>query len=118
MRISRGKSFVCDAQVVRSLKDKMRGLMGRTLEESEGMLFVFPCPGYHSIWMMGMKQEIDICFVDEKKRVINVFCAAPPLTLDPRSWRLFFPKRPAKYVLELSPRSGIREGDVLTWGKA
>jgi len=118
IKIRSGNGLVCDADEAVSLPDRMRGLMGRRLSGKEGLLMVFPHSGFHSIWMAGMLQPIDICFIDSQKKVANVARAAAPLSLNPLSWRIYLPRRPVEYVLELPPNSGIREGDALYWAKA
>ncbi len=118
MEIRREREVICDAEVASSLWARVKGLMGRRLGEDEGLLMVFPRSGLHSLWMAGMRHPIDICFLDEEKRVVGVVKKAEPLSLHPRTWKLYFPPRPAKYVLEISPGSSLGEGDSISWGKA
>lgn len=117
MKVFCGKKLLCDADLAISIKDRVKGLMGRTLSEKEGMLFIFPHKGMHAIWMMGMKQSIDIVFIDDDKKVVNIARAVSPLGLNPLTWQSYFPHEPVRYILELSPNSLVNKGDGLTWGK-
>ena len=48
-------------------EEKARGLSGReSLDEDEGMLFVFDVPGNYGFWMKDMNFAIDIIWLNEK----------------------------------------------------
>ena len=92
---------------------RMKGLMFRK-SPGRGMLFVFDEPCFPGIWMLGMRFRIDIVFLDSERRVVDFFENARPVSLNPRSWRIYKPRRPARYALELPAGSirkmGISEG--------
>lgn len=49
---------------------RTRGLSGRDkLEQNEGMLFVFPSPGFYRFWMKDMKFPLDFIWIDNDKIV-------------------------------------------------
>ena len=80
-----------------SLQEK--GLSGRTsLGPNDGMLFLFPEPGFHRFWMKNMKIPIDIIWLDANRRIVDVWENATPEsypeTREPRSVSL--------YVLEVN----------------
>src|SRR5690242_8206848 len=46
---------------------RTRGLMFRqSMDESRGMLFIFPQTGRHGMWMMNTDIPLNVAFVDEK----------------------------------------------------
>lgn len=103
-----------------SFMKKMVGLMYRqTIGKSAGMLFPIADPGVlaATITMMNMKFSIDIIWLDEKKRVVDIAEKAQPTSSMFDSYR---PRRAAKYVIELEAgaarRLGIRIGDKMKFG--
>lgn len=67
------------------------------IDDSEAMLFIFEQPGHYNFWMKDMNFPIDIVWIDEAKRVIelteNVQPASYPDT--------FTSSKASKYVLEV-----------------
>lgn len=52
------------AETVDSLRDQALGLGKRvSMEENEGMLFVFPEKNFHSFWMKDMNFDLDIVWI-------------------------------------------------------
>jgi uncharacterized protein len=78
---------------------RARGLSGvPRLASSTGMLFVFDESALHSFWMKGMNFPLDIVWLDEQWRVVDVASQVLPETF-PKG---FVPTAPARYVLELA----------------
>jgi len=80
--------------------ERQRGLMYRkSIEEDQGMLFVFAGESFHSFWMKNMNFSIDILWLDEEKRIVHIEERVPPCS----SWDCpsYAPDLPAQYVLEL-----------------
>lgn len=95
--------------------ERIQGLSGRDgLGESDGMLFVFPESGYHTMWMKDMKFPIDIIWIGEDMKIISIDKSVTPETYP----RLYRPARPAKYVLEtninFSDTFSFREGNEVS----
>jgi len=91
--------FVADTPLLRR-----KGLSGmESLAEEDGMLFVFNESGAHGIWMRGMLFAIDIIWIDENGRIVDVLHSVSPDTFP----SVFYPSGNAKYVLEV--RSGFAE---------
>lgn len=67
------------------------------LSPDAGMLFVFPEENTYGIWMKDMSFPIDIIWVSEKKRVIDVETNISPDTYP----EVFRPDVPAQYVVEV-----------------
>ena len=80
------------------------------------MLFPFPFERPWEFWMFGMFYELKIIFIDNKKRVIEVQ-EAEPLSLNPMTWKVYAPKKPCKYALEvpLAYKYKFSSGDKLKW---
>jgi hypothetical protein len=89
------RSEIADTPIKRT-----KGLMLRkSLPENEGMLFVFSEEGYHSFWMMNMSFPIDIIWINNEKKVVDIVKNAQPCIITCSSYR---PKEKAMYVLEVN----------------
>ncbi len=68
---------IIQAEVVRSVPDKVKGLSGRSsLGRKEGMLFVYNEPEIQTFWMKGMIVDIDIIWLN-KGKIIGIETAVP-----------------------------------------
>lgn len=82
---------------------RAKGLMFREkLPPMHGLLIEFPEPGKWGIWMLFMRFPLDLIFLDEKMQVVDAKANIPPVSLNPRTWKIYKPRKPAKYVLEIS----------------
>ena len=91
--------------------ERQNGLMNRSkIDENKGMLFIFEEPKIQQFWMKNTRIPLDIIYLDENKKVINIARNTEPYleTGVPPS------ATPAKYVLEVnggsSDKWGIKEG--------
>lgn len=83
---------VADTQFSRS-----RGLMYRDeLGENDGMLFVFPEPGYYSMWMKHTFIPLSVAFINENGVILNIADMQPETLIAHDSDGL------AKYALEMN----------------
>ena len=94
---------------------RTKGLGGRdALDVTSGMLFVFDKSDYHQIWMKDMRLVIDVIWIDERFRVIDIQTAVRPDTYP----QTFEPVSPARFVIETNAHYaesfGIAVGDVVT----
>ena len=97
-KINIGKASI-RAEVADSFFKKVKGLMFRkSLRKNKGMLLVFSREDYHPIWMFGMRFPIDIIWIDERMRVVNIVENSKPCLF----CKTYFPKKKAKYVLEVN----------------
>ena len=72
------------AQMARSLRDRLVGLLGRSvLDEGEGLILL-TCRSIHTI---GMRFAIDAVFVDGRWQVVHICNALPPWRMSPIVWR-------------------------------
>lgn len=94
------------------------GLMYRkSMEDTQGMLFVFPDSQYRYFYMRNTEIPLDIIYIDENKTIVNIQKNAKPF--DETS----LPSEgPAKYVLEINAGLAIEwdleKGDKIQFSKA
>ena len=70
------------AEVAASEADRSLGLMHRrALEPNHGMLFIFPAPDRHCMWMKNTLLPLTVAFLDDRGAVINLEDMKPQ-TLD------------------------------------
>lgn len=97
-----GESIIAD--LVKTEEERAKGLMFRnTLNDDQGMLFVFEEEGLYSFWMKNMNIAIDILWLDRQKRIVHLEHNVPPCKKEPCP--TYAPLVPAKYVLELKAGS-------------
>jgi uncharacterized membrane protein (UPF0127 family) len=92
---------------------QVQGLMYvQRLAPDRGMLFIYGEARYLSYWMHNTYISLDLLFIGEDGRIINIVERAKPLSTDP-----LLSMGPAKMVLEVlagtSERLGIKAGDHL-----
>ena len=93
-------------------QSRIKGLSGRdSLEEDEGMLFIFDYPDKHSFWMKEMNFPIDIIWLDDNKKIVFIKKEARPESY-PES---FSSPIDSLYVLEVnasfSDKNNLKVGD-------
>ncbi len=87
------------------------------------MLFVFEEPGLHGFWMKNCRVALDIIWLDQQLRVVDIAHERPPCPAEGACPQIA-PMRVASYVLEVAAgtcrREGLRPGDsvVLLAGAA
>ena len=96
-------------QVADTWASRLRGYVGRPAPaEGEGLL-LSPCTGIHTL---GMGFSIDVLFLDDEGKVLDLIPALRP-------WRRSRRVSDARYVLELPTgtikATGTDVGDVLSW---
>lgn len=99
-------------EIADSPTSRIRGLSYRDdLLADKAMLFVFDEPGYYGIWMLGMKFPIDIIFIDQDMKIVDVFRDIKPDTY-PASFK---PSQKALYVLEMNSGESkeLKIGDLV-----
>lgn len=91
------------------------GLMYRdTMEQNQGMLFIFPNSDYRSFYMKNTEIALDIIYIAEDKTVVSIQKNAQPFN------ETSLPSEgPAKYVLEvnagLSDLWNLEKGDRISY---
>ncbi len=95
--------------------DRARGYMGRAaVGPKEGMLFVFEQEGRHGFWMKNCLVSLDMIWLDEALRVVDIAPSVPPCPAEGECPETM-PAAPARYALEVAggtaERNGLRPGD-------
>ncbi len=91
-------------------EDNSKGLMFRDSLEG-GMLFVFETKKSASFWMKNTKIPLDIIFLDEQFRIVDLKENFQPCTKDPCEVHTSIP---AKYAIEVN--AGFIKGNKLKIG--
>jgi len=97
-------------EVAKTSRQRSQGLMFRTkLGIQEGMLFVYPQPGNHRIWMKNTLIPLLVIWLDENLTVVGVKLLFP-CSRDPCP--SYGVSDPAKYIIELNGEvRDIKKGD-------
>ncbi len=107
-----------DIEIAETEYETQTGLMYRnSMEDGQGMLFIFPEIAYHSFYMKNTKFPLDIIYIDEQLKVASIIKNAQPLNESSLPSQV-----PVKYVLEvkagLSDVWGIETGDKITFERS
>lgn len=88
------------------------GLMFRnTLDDDTGMIFIFDKEDYYSFWMKNTRIPLDMIWISEDKRVVDIKEAIPCIDDPCASYK---PAGKAKYVLEVN--QGFAENNEIKIG--
>ena len=69
-----------DIEIAETEYETQTGLMYRnSMEDRQGMLFIFPDVAYHSFYMKNTKFPLDIIYIDEELKVATIIKNAQPL---------------------------------------
>jgi uncharacterized membrane protein (UPF0127 family) len=95
------------AEVADTFLKRSWGLSFRT----EGkMLFKFPNDTNANIDMMLLSEPLWLYFLNSNKEVIDIQ-KAEPWGMNPRTWRLYSPEEPYRYLIESFEKLDIEEGE-------
>lgn len=90
------------AEVADTSAKRAKGLSNRQLlKKDQCMLFIFPYAAKHTLWMRGMNFPIDVLWLNDKKRIVDIKTDLKPASgfLD---FKMYAPKEHANYVIELN----------------
>jgi uncharacterized membrane protein (UPF0127 family) len=104
-------------EIAADQESRARGYMHReSIGASEGMLFLFPTTDLHSFWMKNCRTRLDIVWLDERKRIVDVASNVAPCPAD-GPCPSHIPIESARYVLEFAggtmKRLGVKRGDIV-----
>lgn len=99
-----------DIEIAETEYETQTGLMYRnSMEDGQGMFFIFPEVAYHSFYMKNTKFPLDIIYIDDQLKVASVIKNAQPLN------EAGLPSQvPVKYVLEV--KAGLSDAWSLAVG--
>lgn len=104
-----------DIEIAEDELEIRRGLMWRReMSDEQGMLFIMDRAEPQSFWMLNTYLALDIIFIDDDRRILNIEQDTQPESLDPiRS------QGDARYVLEVvagfAEQFGVQVGDEVVW---
>jgi uncharacterized protein len=104
-----------DVELAASPEAQNRGLMFRTeLGDQEGMIFPSDPPQVRSFWMKNTPLPLDIIYIGEDGRILNIHLMTTPYSLDS-----LYSTGITSGVLELrggrAEELGIEQGDLVEW---
>ena len=110
-----GRTHAFRVEVARTPQQQAQGLMFRTeMGPDEGMLFPYDAPHELSFWMKNTVLSLDLVFIDEQHRIINIADNAVPY-----SEQSIQSAAPGVAVLELNGgrtrELGIVAGNKVDW---
>ena len=104
-----------DAEIAESEETRHLGLMFReNMQESQGMLFIFPNEEFQSFYMKNTIIPLDIIFINSKKQIVKIHKMT-----EPYSEKSLPSGKPSMYVVEVNGgftgKYNIKEGDFIDW---
>ena len=104
-----------DIEIADTDYERQLGLMKRvSMEENQGMLFIFPNDTMQSFWMRNTLIPLDMIFINSNKKIVTIHKNTKIL-----SDQSYPSSAPAKYVLEVNAgftdKYNVFVGDVLEW---
>ena len=87
-------------EIVSTPVEREQGLMYRTsIGDDQGMLFVYPNPGFLKVWMKNTLLPLDVLFLDNEGKIVSLLQNLQPCTQTPCP--IYGSEKPARYMLEL-----------------
>jgi uncharacterized membrane protein (UPF0127 family) len=107
-------------ELARSNAEREYGLMDRTsLPQGRGMLFIHDQPGHYGYWMYHCKIGLDILWMDEGHRIVELSPNTPPCKGLAHTCSSYGGQETSIYVLELPVGSikqhGLKVGQVVNF---
>lgn len=92
------RKAVIDIEIADTDYDRQLGLMKRiSMEEKQGMLFIFPAEEKQSFWMRNTLISLDMIFINSNKKIVTIHKNTKVL-----SDQSYPSAAPAQYVLEVN----------------
>jgi uncharacterized membrane protein (UPF0127 family) len=104
-----------DVEIADTDYERQLGLMKRvSMEEKQGMLFIFPSDAMQSFWMRNTLISLDMIFINSNREIVTIQKNTKVL-----SDQSYPSTAPAKFVLEVNggftEKYKIVVGDVINW---
>lgn len=115
-RVTFPSGTVINVSVADTPAERSQGLSKRELlRDDEGMIFVFDTIDRHPIWMKDMYFPLDIIWLDENFRIVDIVANASVASY-PNN---FVPRASAGFVIEVNAgfttRNNIKIGDTIVF---
>jgi uncharacterized membrane protein (UPF0127 family) len=107
------KNSVIEAEIAENFWKRMIGL---SFSKKKNMFFPLEFEAKWSLWMFGVRYPIKMIFIDKNKTVIDIK-NGEPLSFNPKTWKIYKPRKSCKYILETPFNLKIKIGDRLKWNK-
>ncbi len=109
-------SYCFDVGIARTEEERARGLMFRSsLNENQGMLFIFENEELYSFWMKNTLIPLDIIWINKEGKIVHIEHNVLPCSQE--NCLTYVPKEKAIYVLEinggLAEKYNFREDDIV-----
>jgi uncharacterized protein len=109
------KDLIIYVDLAKTPEQQAKGLsIKNTLNENEGMLFIFDTPKEYSFWMKDMKFPIDIIWISPDNKIVHIEKNLQPCTFF-LICTSYSPHANSKYVLEVpsnyTAKNNITIGD-------
>ena len=104
-----------DIEIADTDYERQLGLMKRvSMEEKQGMLFIFPADAMQSFWMRNTLISLDMIFINSSKEIVTIQKNTKVL-----SDQSYPSSAPAKFVLEViggfTDKYKLNVGDKVSW---
>ncbi|MEN6608211.1 MAG: DUF192 domain-containing protein, partial [Bryobacteraceae bacterium] len=108
------------AEVMINPTDMMRGMMFRdSIAPNRGMLFIHSSLEPHRYWMFQVKIPLDIIWMDENRRIVEISANTPPCQTGASDCQQYGGAAPSLYVLEVgggvAAKHNLRVGQQLSF---
>ncbi len=105
-------------EVMTSPTDMGRGMMFRdSLAPDRGMLFIHSSPGNYKYWMYQVRIPLDIVWLDQFRRVVEISANTPPCKTRASECPNYGGNARAQFVLELgggmAEKYNLKPGDTI-----
>ncbi len=106
-----------EVEIADNDREREIGLMYRkSMDDSKGMLFIFPKQEIQSFWMKNTIMPLDIMYVNSDKEIVKIYRNTTPF-----SENSLPSEKPAMFVVEVaggfSERHGVTEGDFVSFSR-
>lgn len=96
---------------------RLLGLGGRKkLGKNNGMIFLYSAFGFYPFWMKDMNFALDIVWIDENYKIIDITKGIQPDTFP----KTFVSQMPSQYILEVNDgwinKNNVNIGDSILFG--
>ncbi len=90
------------------LKTYFELVFGLMFKKERNALLEFKKEGKYGIWMLFMRYPLDLVFFDRNKKMIDLIQSIHLVSLNPKTWKTYYPRKKCKYVLELDARKKLK----------
>ncbi|MCK5476970.1 MAG: DUF192 domain-containing protein [Candidatus Aenigmarchaeota archaeon] len=116
---SNNPDIICNEKIkkVLPLKTIFELTKGLMFKKEGRALLMFDFNARHSIWMAFMRYSLDLIFINENQKIVDIIENVKPLALDINTLKVYYPKEKCRYVLEVESgfikKSNLKTGDFL-----